>query len=591
VWKPYDRIEFDHAVAAELHLFKQLKATNEHLSRSRKGLLAMTATLRTANKELSVSRQRLQLLRNELRTISGRHRANSHTVNGDLFDAILARTGIATVLLDANLRVTRLTRAAGEALHLHPSDVGRPIAELGTNLTDLDIASESAMVLESRAPVERETAARDGKEYLVRIGPYQSAERTVHALVLTLVDVTALKETERRLSNAQIELEQRVSSRTRWLTLVHDIRRTMNDAPTWEQGVHEALRRICTDEDWQIGCLYLPERHDPDTIASAVSYLADERLRPLHELSIRQRYLKGQPLPARVFTEGVSVWLDGVEALTARLPQRAHVVKQLNVMSAAALPVRFGNEVIGVLELLSVRPHAPSELAKAVMADLTDQIGKVIERERSTGQVADLIWREQQDLLHTLHDSLGQTLTGLGMLSASLTRKLAGADAAAADTARQVGAQAKLALEQVRQLSRGRFPLEVDAEALLPALRELARTTEMFHNMAVHVSGHMPRLRDSRITTQMYRITQEAVTNAVRHAKADTLTIRLERRKGQLRLRVADDGIGITQRASKSSGLGLRIMRYRAASIGAELVIRHARSGGTIVTCTLQDKP
>jgi signal transduction histidine kinase len=267
------------------------------------------------------------------------------------------------------------------------------------------------------------------------------------------------------------------------------------------------------------------------------------------------------------------------------------MAKRMNVTSAAVLPVRFGSEVIGVLELISVRPHAPSELAKTVMADLTDQIGKVLERERSTAKVADLIWREQQDLLHTLHDSLGQTLTGLGMLSASLTRKLAGRDAAAADTARQVRAQAKLALEQVRRLSRGQFSLEVDAEALLPALRELACTTEMFHKVAVHVSGDTPGSLDSRVTTQLYRIAQEAVTNAVRHAKAATIAVRFERRRGQVRLRVADDGIGMTQSASKSSGLGLRIMRYRAASIGAEFVISLARSGGTIVTCTLQDKP
>jgi signal transduction histidine kinase len=92
------------------------------------------------------------------------------------------------------------------------------------------------------------------------------------------------------------------------------------------------------------------------------------------------------------------------------------------------------------------------------MKSVSDQIGRVLERERATARMADLVWREQQSLLHTLHDSLGQTLTGLGMLSAGLSQRLTAADADTAGTAGEIARQAQLALDQVRQLAKKLFP-------------------------------------------------------------------------------------------------------------------------------------
>jgi signal transduction histidine kinase len=206
--------------------------------------------------------------------------------------------------------------------------------------------------------------------------------------------------------------------------------------------------------------------------------------------------------------------------------------------------------------------------------------------------MADLVWREQQALLHTLHDSLGQTLTGLGMLSAGLQRRLIAIDGPSAATAQQIAEQAQVALEQVRQLSQGLFPIEIEAEGLMPALRALASTTESFHGIHVVAEGEVPgRLRDSRIATEVYRIAQEAVTNAVKHADARTITIDVTGVEGLTRLRVADDGVGIREESRTHDGLGLRIMRYRATSIGAALSIERGATGGTVVTCTLRETP
>jgi len=111
----------------------------------------------------------------------------------------------------------------------------------------------------------------------------------------------------------------------------------------------------------------------------------------------------------------------------------------------------------------------------------------------------------------------------------------------------------------------------------------------MFHPIHVTVEGGgSAAISDGRVATQLYRIAQEAVTNAVKHAKADSIRIDLRSEPDVMRLQVTDDGVGITGRASQREGLGLRIMMSRAVSIGATLSIEPNTARGTTVSCTLR---
>ena len=99
------------------------------------------------------------------------------------------------------------------------------------------------------------------------------------------------------------------------------------------------------------------------------------------------------------------------------MPMRQAAVRKAGFVSAVAMPITFGPQVIGVLELFSDEPHTPDQTLVNLMVDINAQIGKIVERERMTAEMADLTWREQQGLLHTLHDTLGQTLTAVNVLS------------------------------------------------------------------------------------------------------------------------------------------------------------------------------
>jgi signal transduction histidine kinase len=282
--------------------------------------------------------------------------------------------------------------------------------------------------------------------------------------------------------------------------------------------------------------------------------------------------------------------VDDPEELRTHLPIRAAVAKKVGLRSMVALPITVGHEVIAVLELFSDQAHPPNEQLVALMRDIGAQIGRVLERERSNAEVADLVWREQQNLLHTLHDSLGQTLTGLGMLSSGLATRLSGSDEAVVETSRQIARQAQLALEQVRGLARRLFPIEVQTGGLVLALRDLASTMESLHKISVHVGvGPIDQLRDGGVATQLYRIAQEAVTNAIKHANAQRITIEIGTQSGLTTLRIVDDGVGIHHTAHEHDGVGLRIMESRASSIGATLRFEEGAAGGTVVTCTMRE--
>jgi chemotaxis methyl-accepting protein methylase/signal transduction histidine kinase len=415
--------------------------------------------------------------------------------------------------------------------------------------------------------------------------------RWLDLLARHAADVIARHRADELLARAQQDLESRVADRTRWLSLMHEVMQAINEAATWDEALHRVLRRLCETEHWQIGFVYLPQPGNPDTIAPVVSCFGDERFRLFHDLSMQQTYGRGDRLPGRVYTDNAPFWAADTEALLTAMPVRAAAATSAGLRSAVALPVTVQGEVVAVLEIFSDRPHPPNEQLASLMQTVGDQIGRVLERERATARMADLVWREQQGLLHTLHDSLGQTLTGVGMLSAGLRQRLLTTDTETAETAAEIARQTQLALDQVRRLARNLFPVEVEAETLLAALHDLASATTSLHKIEVRVAGELPEtLHDGKIATELYRIAQEAVTNTVKHAHAKAITIRVDGGKGLMRLVVADDGTGIAHN-EPGDGAGLRIMRYRAASIGASLTVERGPIGGTIVTCTLREPP
>ena len=195
--------------------------------------------------------------------------------------------------------------------------------------------------------------------------------------------------------------------------------------------------------------------------------------------------------------------------------------------------------------------------------------------------------RERRRIGRDLHDSLCQHLTGTALAGQVLGEKLAARSVPEAADAGKVVELVEEGIALARQLARGLYPVEMDAEGLMSAFQELATTTASLFKISCEFRCHPPVLiHDAAAATHLYHIAREAVRNAIGHGKARRVTINLASAGDRVELTVADDGVGLPEGFRRSQGLGIRIMAHRAAMIGGGFDIRPGPDGGTVVTCS-----
>ena len=211
--------------------------------------------------------------------------------------------------------------------------------------------------------------------------------------------------------------------------------------------------------------------------------------------------------------------------------------------------------------------------------DVTDR--KTLEQE-----VVEISDREQQRIGHDLHDGLGQELSGIAMLATALAEQLEPASPAAAEDAEQVADLVHEAIKHTRDLARGLCPLDLEGEGLAFSLRNLAQRVSRLPGITCTFDGPTAVRTDVLTASHLYRIAQEAIHNAIRHGKARHIAIQLSDSSGQLTLTVSDDGIGMPQNGFES-GMGLRLIGYRARAIRGRIQISGGPQGGTMVQCRI----
>lgn len=221
-------------------------------------------------------------------------------------------------------------------------------------------------------------------------------------------------------------------------------------------------------------------------------------------------------------------------------------------------------------------------------AQLIYSTGRDITRERERQEeVVRAAAAEQERIAHDLHDSVGQLLTGLAFKAKLVERDLAEGILSAPEKAAELVTLANRASEQVRALARGIDPVELQ-HGLAPALEYLAVATRSTFGIPCSFDQAIDETGLERATAvHLYRIAQEAVSNAVKHSQARRIDISLVRAASRISLTVSDNGRGLTGGADMC-GQGMRIMDYRARLIGGTLDISAAPEGGLRVTCALK---
>ena len=213
-------------------------------------------------------------------------------------------------------------------------------------------------------------------------------------------------------------------------------------------------------------------------------------------------------------------------------------------------------------------------------AELNEQIQA---RRQLEEEILNISEREQRRIGQDLHDDLGQQLAGAWMMADVLHRSLAAEKSPLNAAAQKIAELLQKALAQTRSLARGLHPVAPEQGGFAHALETLAlQSGQLFGVNCLFEPRQPANIEDETVMMHLYRIAQEAVSNSVKHGRAKTIRIRLT----PTALSILDDGTGL-QTPSKSEGMGLRIMRYRAEMIGSTLSVKNGSHKGVVVTCKL----
>lgn len=474
------------------------------------------------------------------------------------------------------------------------------------------ITGELEKLIQGGAPtggLELRYCRRTGERIsvLVQVTPLKDAFGNITGWVSSNSDITDRKQAEARLAAE------------------HAITRLLANSASLDQAAPGILHALLQALEIDLVQLWVLSDDKQSLKLAAVQTDGSEELHSFVQASQKTSFKPGTGLPERVRQAGRAIWVGQLSSEAAF--NRHDPAARAGLQSAMAFPIQNDGRFLGVLEFYSRRRlerqtvllnmmtaigseigqfsqrrdaeeelrHARDELEVRVQrrtAELKSANAKlqtaISERKRLENELLEITEKERRRIALDLHDDLGQRLSGIALMTKGLELKLKRIKAETAGEAARIHELVQEAMNHASDLAHDLATLDLEHKILPDALGDLAAHAQELFGISCHFSyrGTVPALEANSVM-QLYKIAQEALTNAIKHGKAKRVAISLVGHPESLVLTIQNDGVPFPDLQGRSSGMGLRIMNYRASLVGASVEVKAKGAQGTLVTCSL----
>ena len=550
------------------HLREQLQVTieeydssNEEMKAANEELQSINEEYRSATEELETSKEELQSVNEELQTVNNdmKNKLDEISRAHQELENLMGATDVGTLFLDREMRIQRFTAGVNEIINIMPSDRGRPIGHLTHKLKYHNFTEDAEQVLRQLVPLEREIQTGNDDWYLLRFRPYRTTQDRIEGVVITFINITALKESEEQLMRAKETLEERVLERTRELD--------------------DANQSVRQTRDLFYGLF------NTNPIPTMLTRLEDSVFLNVNTEFLKYIGLEQKSVIGRSINDiGLELDLDkqNMELLLARVQRDGRVGNY-------EMEIRHpSGEVRNVLASVQQIFIDSTDALIVAFIDITDRV-KAEEQVRAlASRLTSAEQQERQRISQILHDDLQQRIFAVKIQLTILYEASQRNDLQSVKI--ELDELFKLLDESIsitRNLSIDLSPAILQGDSLVDALEWLATQMREKYGLivAVESNGISTKFEDT-LRIMLFQAVRELLFNVVKHGNTDHAVVSFGKINGQTCLTIRDDGAGFdveSQLADAKMPGGLMNLKHRLNLIGCQLQISSQSGNGTQV--------